>query len=56
MSYSQVYHAVAVNKYNVENIKRTAMAAWDSKVDKALCNNVICHLIEDFEVPLITVH
>jgi DNA-binding transcriptional MerR regulator len=35
---------------------QTAMATWDSKPDKAPCNNVICHLIEDFEAPRITGH
>ena len=29
---------------------RIAVATWDDKPDKEPCNNVICHLIEDFEL------
>lgn len=29
---------------------RTAMETWDHKPDKAPCNKIICHLIEDFEL------
>lgn len=29
---------------------RTAIEVWDQKPDKAPCNNVICHLIEDFNI------
>jgi DNA-binding transcriptional MerR regulator len=30
---------------------RVAIASWDDKPDKEPCNNVICHLIENFERP-----
>lgn len=29
---------------------RIAVASWDDMPDKVPCNNVICHLIEDFDL------